>query len=97
MAQDKAPLFLERGTYRRRRMMDAVKLVVVLGTGLWMMPVIWPVPEAEGAPSVSMSNALYYVFGVWLILIVISFLLSSRLRGPGTDFGAGGEDTGAEQ
>ena len=97
MAQDKAPLFLERGTYRRRRLMDAVRLVVVLGTCLWMMPLLWPVPTAEDAPAVSMSNALFYVFGVWSILIVISFVLSSRSRDRGIDFSTGAEDTGVQE
>lgn len=69
------PLFLERGSYRERRLLDAVRLVVVLGALLWIIPVLWP---NEGAAQVPMSTALFYVFGVWVVLIVISAVLASR-------------------
>lgn len=80
MAKPGSPLFLERGSYRQRRVMDAVRLLVFLGAGLWMVPLLWPVPGGPEAPAVPMSRALLYVFGVWCGLIVVSFFLSDRLR-----------------
>ena len=80
MARSRSPLFLERAGYRRRRLLDAVRLVVLLGICLWMLPVLWPVPDAEQTASVAMSGALFYIFGVWAVLIALSFALSSRLR-----------------
>lgn len=80
MARKPAPVFLERDNYRQRRMMDAVKLVAVLGAGLWMIPVLWPAPRDTPVEPVSMSDALLYIFGVWLFLIVVSAALATQLR-----------------
>ena len=80
MARDPSPVFLERGSYRRRRVMDAVRLVVVLGAGLWMVPLLWPTANDPGVPAVSMSDALFFVFGVWVFLIAVSIGLVALLR-----------------
>ena len=60
--------------------MDAARLVVVVGAGLWMVPLLWPSPEQADVPPVPMSTALFYIFGVWLALIVVSTVLVRRLR-----------------
>ncbi len=81
------PLFLERRSYRLRRMMDAVRVLPLLGLGLWMVPLLWPVAEgsAEAVPvSMQMSAALRYVFGVWLLLIAAAFALWRRTRASDT-------------
>ncbi|MEP2641406.1 hypothetical protein [Roseobacter sp.] len=72
----RSPVFLERGSYRQRRVMDAVRLVAILGAGLWMIPLLWP----SGDDGVRMSRALMYVFGVWAVLIGLSLVLSRRVR-----------------
>ena len=77
MSDAQGPLFLERGTYRRRRMMDAVKLIAFLGVGLWMVPVLWP--HGQAGDGVSMSRALLYIFGVWIVLIGLSAWLVRSL------------------
>ncbi|MEX3315070.1 hypothetical protein [Sulfitobacter sp. PS-8MA] len=81
----RSPIFLEKRSYRRRRMMDAVRLLPFLGLLLWMVPLLWPVPEptapaAETAPGMPMSAALRYLFGVWLLLILASWALWRRTR-----------------
>ena len=80
MARDLRPVFLERKNYRRRRMMDALRLVAVLGLILWLMPIIWPNGRTVDADPMPMSSALFYVFGVWLFLIALAALLAVFLR-----------------
>ncbi len=83
MARRQAPLFLERASYRRRRMTDALRLIVFLGFLMWMIPVVWPTGSGSNEASVPMSHALFYIFGVWVLLIALAFLLASKLREPG--------------
>lgn len=74
----KPPVFLERQSYRQRRMMDAIRLLPLLGLGLWMVALLWPVPEssaAGGGPSVPTSAALTYIFGVWMGLVILGWFL----------------------
>lgn len=74
------PIFLERKGYRRRRMMDAVRILPAVGLGLWLIPLMWPQGDPPGAQGLAMSTALSYVFGVWLALIVICAGLWLRTR-----------------
>lgn len=77
----KGPVFLERRNYRYRRMMDAIRLLPVLGLLLWMVPLFWPMaqPGVDGAPeAVPMSVALKYLFGVWVCLVLAAWLLWRR-------------------
>tara|TARA_R110002096_G_scaffold369234_2_gene562511 strand:- start:416 stop:688 length:273 start_codon:yes stop_codon:yes gene_type:complete len=73
-----SPLFLERRSYRFRRMMDAVRLLPLLVLGFWMVPLLWPVADPSAGDAVPMSHALRYVFGVWLAGIACCFLLWRR-------------------
>ncbi len=83
-------MFLERQTYRRRRMMDAARLLPLFGAALLMVPLLWPqpAPDAVGAGGgVPMSAAIAYVFGVWAGLIGLSVLFglfARRLTRPDT-------------
>lgn len=70
-------MFLERRSYRMRRMLDAVRLWPLLGLVLWMVPLLWPLPEGQTDP-VPMSAALRYLFGVWGVLILGTWLLWRR-------------------
>lgn len=81
MGRTPLPLFLERSSYRKRRMMDAVKLLALLGACLWMVPVLWPSSDQPGTEPIAMSRALFYVFGVWTLLIVFSAFLMRKVRG----------------
>jgi hypothetical protein len=77
------PIFLERRSYRQRRMMDALRLLPVLGVLLWLFPLFWP--SSPGVPGASepmaMSGAVIYVFVVWLMLVAAAFILGRFLRG----------------
>ena len=64
-------------------MMDAVRLLPFLGLMLWMVPLLWPVPAASPdptAPTIPMSVALRYLFGVWALLILGTWALWRRTR-----------------
>jgi hypothetical protein len=72
------PLFLARRSYRRRRMMDAARLLPVVGAVLFMLPVLWRPAET---PLADTGPGAIYLFGVWGLLIVAAVLLS-RALGP---------------
>ncbi len=76
------PLFLGRDIYRRRRVMDAARLLPALGTILLMLPILWAADRGTAAGGV-------YVFIVWLALIIAAAFLSHRLSEPLRD---GSED-----
>ncbi len=82
MPRKPLPVFLERSSYRKRRVMDALKLLALFGFILWMIPTLWPDGSDPDAAPVSMSHALFYVFGVWFVLIVLSAAFVSRQSGP---------------
>lgn len=74
------PVFLERRSYRRRRMMDALRLLPVLGVLLWLLPLFWPsradrAGSDVAADTIAMSSAIIYVFVVWVGLIIIGAAL----------------------
>lgn len=84
-------LFLERRSYRFRRIMDAIRMLPFLGALLWVVvPTMWP-NGAEAEPSVALSTALWYVFSVWLLAITASFALWRWTRDKiGVDVAASG-------
>ena len=72
--------FLERNVYRRRRLLDAIKLLPVLGAMLFILPAL--VHSARGG-----STALWLVFFFfsWVILIALCAVLTRRLPEPQDD------------
>ncbi|WP_136441023.1 hypothetical protein [Pacificoceanicola onchidii] len=75
-AAQKLPLFVERQTYRRRRIIDAARALPVLGLLLWWVPLLWALPKEP----TSASGALIYIFCVWVGLILGAALLILALR-----------------
>lgn len=73
----KGPVFLERQSYRRRRVMDAIRLLPVLGLAIWMVPLLWPVTQGA-QDGLQTSDALRYLFGGWIILVAIGWGLWAR-------------------
>lgn len=69
-------LFVERQTYRRRRLQDAARFLPVLGIVLMMVPLLW----SEGAEGVTMSGAVIYLFLIWAALVAAAMVLSLYLR-----------------
>lgn len=75
------PVFLERKSYRQRRLRDGARMLPVLGAMLWLIPLLWN--RNEGAATVN-GDAMLYLFGVWVLLIILSALISRAMR-PDTD------------
>lgn len=76
--QLRSAIFLERRSYRQRRLMDALRLLPILGLLLWMLPLFWPL-EAPLGP-VGAARAIPYIFGVWALLIACSCALGVVLK-----------------
>lgn len=90
MTRPGAPLFLARKSYRRRRMMDAARLLPIAGFFALMLPILW---QPRLTPEPDTSFGLVYVFCVWALLIVATRGLARSIMdappGEGTDEGAG--------
>lgn len=92
MSQRPGHLFVERQTYRRRRIQDAARFLPVLAIVLMMVPLLW----SKGPGGVTMSGAILFLFTLWAVLVAVAFLLSFHLRDdrePGQDTG---QDTGRD-
>lgn len=77
-AGSRPPLFVERHTYRRRRLMDTGRALSVLGLVLWFLPLLW----LGGAEPVPASTALIYLFGVWIALPLAALALNRAIGRP---------------
>lgn len=74
MPRTPKPIFLERQSYRRRRLGDAAKLLPFLGLVLFLLPVLW-------ADEARTAGGMVYLFTVWALLIGIVAYLSAFLSG----------------
>lgn len=70
-------LFLERQSYRRRRLADAARLLPFLGAAVFALPLLWPDTGEEAMP---MSSAVLYVFVCWGALILVSLVFGFAAR-----------------
>lgn len=69
-------IFLERKSYRQRRLRDGVRMLPLFGGVLCAIPVAWANSETDG---ISNASALQYIFGIWIVLIVLTGIVSNRL------------------
>lgn len=77
------PLFLARQSYRLRRLMDAARLLPILGFFVFLWPILWgPDPNAGHATAL---NAVY-LFVAWPGLILCAFAIA-RVLAPATEAG----------
>lgn len=95
MSDQGTPLFLEHRNYRRRRMLDAVRLLPFVGVILFLAPALMP-----RVTEMSLSGRVIYLFVAWSGLILAIALTTRTITGaeaeprsPGAPGGAGG--TGA--
>jgi|GEM_PF-319396 hypothetical protein len=78
MAERRGPLYLARASYRRRRLIDALRLLPFLMFGLWLLPLLWG-GEGTDRPVGAGSRAFLHVFVVWALGLWVAALLTRRL------------------
>lgn len=69
MSERPSAVFLERQTYRRRRLVDWLRILPLIGLALWMLPLLWSNNDVEPTGT---ASAIVYIFLVWLGLVMIS-------------------------
>ncbi|MBI1219675.1 MAG: hypothetical protein GC186_14130 [Rhodobacteraceae bacterium] len=69
-------LFLARRSYRLRRMMDAARLLPILGFMLFLMPILWGPATTDVRPT---AFDAVYLFLVWPALILAAFAIARAL------------------
>ena len=65
-------VFLERRSYRRRRLIDGARIVPILGAWLFMLPLLWPSVDGHREDPHALSYALTYIFLIWMGLAIAS-------------------------
>ncbi len=76
MKRPKAPLFLKRGSYRKRRLRDGARMVPVLGAFLFLLPILWSPGETARADT---ARDGIYLFAVWIGLVAVAALMAPGL------------------
>lgn len=77
MSEGRTPLFLERQSYRRRRLVDMIRMLPLIGALLWAVPLLWPSGDESATPT---SVAIIYLFAVWLGMVVLGAILARLLK-----------------
>ena len=76
MRRPKAPLFLKRGSYRKRRLRDGARMLPVLGLFLFMLPILWGPGTTAQADTASDG---IYIFAVWFGLVLVAAVMAPGL------------------
>jgi hypothetical protein len=79
MKRPGTPLFLQRRPYRRRRRIDAARLLPVFGGFLFLLPMLWEPAEAAGRRT---AQDGVYLFVIWVGMILVAWLLAPGLAEP---------------
>ena len=77
---ERLALFVEKATYRRRRLMDIARLAPIMGALLFAVPLLWPADTSEPGEAVRTSAAMIYVFCVWTVLVGFGAAFSLAVR-----------------
>ncbi|CUK01853.1 hypothetical protein Q8W37_20510 [Shimia thalassica] len=85
MNEKRTPVFLERQSYRRRRLIDSIRMVPIIGALLWAVPMLWPTSKDEAGADVTTSDAFIYLFGCWLLLVICGFAFARFLKRSGLE------------
>jgi len=75
MSPPRGTVFLERGSYRRRRVMDGARILPVAGFVLILLPVLWAFDNGA-----NIAVEAVYLFVLWTLLIVVAAVLAGPLR-----------------
>ncbi|MDE0850201.1 hypothetical protein [Yoonia sp.] len=71
-SQSQLPLYLARASYRQRRLRDIIRILPLAGFLAWILPVMSGQVPATSAVGL-------YIFAGWIVLIVASAWVTSRL------------------
>ncbi len=77
MSRQRNQVFLERRSYRLRRLADAARLLPVLGLALFLLPLFWG-PDVSGKPNLTASDGLF-LFVIWIGLIGLAAIIARSL------------------
>mgnify|MGYP001219927698 CR=1 FL=1 len=75
MTSPRGTVFVERDSYRFRRIMDGARILPVAGFVLILLPVLWSF--RSGA---NIAAEAVYLFALWTALILVAAILSRPLR-----------------
>ncbi|SEK86775.1 hypothetical protein [Pacificibacter marinus] len=98
----RSPLYLARSSYRRRRLIDAQRLLPIFLFLLYLLPLLWG-GSSQDDPIGGGVRGYVHVFSVWLGAIVISGLIARALMKAETledasrDFGEPKQTTTSDQ
>ncbi len=84
MSAQRASLFLERQSYRRRRLIDMLRMLPVIGMLLWSIPLLWSSGDTVG-DRVATSDAIIFIFLVWLSMVSGAGVLARVMKHSDTD------------
>jgi len=97
VSAQREPIFVQRRTYRRRRLADGARLLPLLGAVLFMVPLLWqaggetPTGDVQELRDGNRTAwVMTYLFLVWLGLAVLSGVLSRYLRSDTEEGGTAG-------
>lgn len=76
MARGRPVVFLQPGLYRRRRLIDAARLLPVFGTFLMVVPLLL-LPSGEVGAT---SSVLIYLFLLWTLLIILAAWIARHMK-----------------
>ena len=82
MKRPRAPLFLKRQSYRRRRLRDAARMLPIVGIFFFLLPILWSPGETlrkDTAPDG------VFLFAIWLGLVAVAAALAPGLAAEGDD------------
>jgi len=68
-------LFVEPRNYRTRLMVDGLRVLPMAGIFLIAMPLFW----GGSQDSVKSSAVMLFLFGVWIGLIFLNYLITRRI------------------
>jgi hypothetical protein len=82
-------LFLPRPEYRRRRLVDAARLLPLFGGFLMLLPILWGPAGAQGRDT---ARDGMYLFVIWAVLVGLAAWLAPRLADAADDTEGLGND-----
>lgn len=77
MNRSRVPIFLQRHSYRQRRLVDTARAIPAFGAVMFFIPLTWSL-DAEGDGNLAARGI--YLFVVWILLVLITAFVSVRLQ-----------------